>query len=105
MPLNGNINDSIVEPNATLFSSYVFYNNSGFETAGGVAAAMDDPTINPLTSKVLRQSSAATQKTTFANVINYSSGINGLVSDVNDLATRTLTASDFIFRRPTTLGE
>ena len=48
--------------------------------------------------KQLLQSSSVTQTTTVTNVSNYFHGINGLVFDVNYLATATLTAADFIFR-------
>ena len=66
----------------------VFYKNSGFT---GVPAALDS-------SKVLLRSTTTTQVTSFANVINYSRGINGLVLDVAGLAAASLSASDFIFR-------
>ncbi|MDZ4850521.1 MAG: VCBS domain-containing protein [Pirellulaceae bacterium] len=96
--LNGSIN--VTQIPATLSRSYVFYNNSGFESFGGVAAALDDPTINPATSKVLLKSSNVEQTTSFSNVSNYSKGINGLVFDVNNLAGTVLLANDFVFRRP-----
>ncbi|MDZ4853021.1 MAG: GEVED domain-containing protein [Pirellulaceae bacterium] len=88
---------AVVNPLATIQQSYIFYNESNFETVGGVAAAIDN------SSKQLLQSSNVAQATTFANVTNYSRGINGLVFDVNNLAATTLSTSDFIFRRPTGL--
>lgn len=69
----------------------VFYNNSGYETNGGVNAALDS-------AKVLLKSTASAQPTTFANVSNYVKGINGVVLDVAGLASTNLTASDFTFR-------
>lgn len=69
----------------------VFYNNSGYETNGGVNSALDS-------SKVLLKSTAATQTTTFANVSNYFRGINGVILDIAGLASTSLTASDFTFR-------
>ena len=69
----------------------LFYNGSGFETVGGVAAALD-------TSKVMLRSGTATQTTAFANVSNYTRGINGAVLDVAGLANTALTAADFILR-------
>ena len=69
----------------------LFYNGSGFETVGGVAAALD-------TSKVMLRSGATTQTTAFANVSNYTRGINGAVLDVAGLASTALTAADFILR-------
>jgi hypothetical protein len=72
-------------------SRSVFYNGSGFETVGGVGAALD-------ASKILLRSSSVAQATTAANVINYSRGINGVVLDVAGLAGSGLSASDFLFR-------
>ncbi len=94
---------NILLPPATLLQSYLFYNGSGFESAGGVAAAIDDPTLDPTNSKVLIQSNNSAQTSTFANVSNYSRGINGLVFDVTFLAASSLAASDFLFRRPSSL--
>lgn len=72
-------------------SQKLFYNDSGFETVGGVSSALDN-------SKSLLRSSAVQATTSFANVSNYSKGINGLVFDVAGLASNSLSASDFIFR-------
>jgi hypothetical protein len=73
---------------ATITNVQVFYKNSGFT---GVPAALDS-------NKTLLRSTTTTQVTSFANVINYSRGINGLVLDVAGLAAASLSASDFIFR-------
>ena len=75
----------------TVFNRQVFYNDSGYETVSGIPAALS-------TSKVLLRSSTTAQTTTFANVSNYSRGLNGLVLDIAGLTTATLTANDFTFR-------
>ncbi len=79
-------------PPTTLNNAYLFYNDSEFETNGGVAGAIDN------VGKQLLKSSGTSLTTSVANVSNYTLGINGLVFDVNNLATTTLTASDFVFR-------
>jgi hypothetical protein len=48
--------------------------------------------------KQLLRASGSAQTTTFANVINYSRGINGVILDVAGLAASSLTGDDFIFR-------
>ncbi len=68
-----------------------FYNNSAFETSGGVAGALDS-------NKAWLASSTTAQTTTFANVSSYTRGINGAVLDVAGLASTSLSAADFIFR-------
>ncbi len=83
---------NFVFPPATVAQAYIFYNDSGFETFGGVTAAIDN------VGKQLLQSSDAAQTTSVTNVSNFIDGINGLVFDVNNLATTTLAASDFVFR-------
>ncbi len=75
----------------TVTNRKVFYNGSGFESTGGVDGALD-------TGKQLLKASTATQTTSFANVINYSRGINGIVLDVAGLAASSLTVDDFTFR-------
>jgi hypothetical protein len=81
------LNDDVV----TVVNRRVFYNNSGYETAGGVSAALD-------TSKTLLRATGVSQATTSANVINYSRGINGIVLDVAGMPATSLAASDFVFR-------
>ncbi|MFN9591958.1 MAG: hypothetical protein ACK56G_04545, partial [Pirellulaceae bacterium] len=75
----------------TITNSKVFYNGSGFESTGGVSGALDS-------GKQLLRASGSAQTTTFANVINYSRGINGVILDVAGLAASSLTVDDFIFR-------
>lgn len=75
----------------TITNQKVFYNASGFESTGGVSGALD-------TGKQLLRATGSTQTTTFANVINYSRGINGMILDVAGLEASTLTADDFTFR-------
>ncbi len=69
----------------------VFYNNSGYETQGGVSAALDS-------AKALLHASNTSRTTTASNVINYTRGINGVVLDVAGLVGTNLSASDFLFR-------
>ncbi len=68
----------------------VYYKGSNF-AAFGVEQAID-------TSKSLLQASANATTTTFANVTNYTRGLNGLVFDVAGMPAATLTSNDFIFR-------
>ncbi len=49
-------------------------------------------------TKTLARSGAALQQTTFANVTNYSKGINGVVLDVAGLLGAALTPADFTFK-------
>jgi hypothetical protein len=71
----------------------LFYNDSGYETVAGgsVNAALS-------TNKVLLQSAATTQVTSFANVSNYSRGLNGAVLDIAGLTVSSLAATDFTLR-------
>ena len=92
---------NITAPPATIQEAYLFYKGSTFASALGVAGAIDpinDGSGNPEGKDLLR--SGASQTTVVTNVSNYSRGINGLVFDVNNLTAATLTASDFVFRRP-----
>jgi parallel beta-helix repeat protein len=74
----------------TVVNSKVYYKGSTFAGAS-VNAALD-------TSKVLAKSGSSAQALTFANLINTTRGINGLVFDVAGLAASSLTAADFVFR-------
>ncbi len=78
---------------ATVFNRQLFYNDSGYETVAGgsVDAAL-------ATNKVLLQSATTTQVTSFANVSNYSRGLNGAVLDIAGLTVPGLTPNDFTFR-------
>lgn len=49
-------------------------------------------------SKVVAREGTAPQTLSYQNLINTSDGINGLVLDINDLASTSLTASDFVFQ-------
>lgn len=64
---------------------------TSYASVGGVDAALDS-------GKVLVPSGTTSQPTTFANVINYSRGLNGLVFDVAGLVASFLTIDDFTFR-------
>lgn len=69
----------------------VFYKDSGFQSNGGVVAAIDG-------SKVLLTPTSSPLPTTFANVSNYSRGINGVTVDVLGLAKSNLTTGDVLLR-------
>lgn len=71
-------------------NSQVYYKGSTF--AGSSVGDALDP------SKSLAKSGGTAQTLSFANVINSSKGINGLVFDVAGLASSNLTASDITFR-------
>ncbi len=74
----------------TVVNSKVFYRGSSF-AGTSVNAALD-------TAKVLAKSGATAKTLDFSNLINTTSGINGLVFDVAGLATTSLSASDISFR-------
>ncbi len=70
----------------------IYYRGSSFAQNGNnVQAALD-------TTKVLARSGPGSQQLSFANLINTTRGINGLVLDVAGLVASSLTASDFVFR-------
>jgi subtilisin-like proprotein convertase family protein len=71
-------------------NSRVYYKGSVFANTS-VDAALD-------TSKVLAKSNASTQTLTFANLINTTRGINGLVFDIAGSTGIGVTAADFAFR-------
>lgn len=76
----------------TITNTKAYYKGS-FYSAGGanVGAALD-------TSKSLLQAGSNPVAASFANVTNYSRGINGVVLDILGLSATTLTASDFTFK-------
>ncbi len=67
----------------------VYYKGSSYSLGGTNVTAGTDPT------KTLVRSGSSLQQTTFANVTNYSKGINGVVLDVAGLLGTPLTAADF----------
>jgi hypothetical protein len=71
-------------------NSKVYYKGSSY-AGTSVNAALDN-------SKVIAKSGSSAQALTFANLINTTFGINGLVFDVAGLAAASLTTSDFVFR-------
>lgn len=71
-------------------NSRVYYNGSSFADSG-VNSALDP-------SKTVVKSGAIPQELSFANLINTTRGINGLVLDVAGLTAASLTNSDFVFR-------
>ena len=76
---------------ATVVGRWIFYNNSVFDGNDPTANSNDDAAIAPD-----KQALLPGQASTFANFTSYSSGINGIMIDVADLA-GTPTASDFNF--------
>ncbi|MFO0014310.1 MAG: Ig-like domain-containing protein, partial [Planctomycetota bacterium] len=83
-----------IDAMVSVVSSKVYYKGSHF-AGTSVDAALD-------TSKVLAKSSTVAQTLTYANLINTTRGINGIVLDVAGLAASSLTASDFVFRNSPT---
>ncbi len=76
----------------TITNTKAYYKGSFYSSGGAnVAAALD-------TSKSLLQAGTSPVAASFANVTNYSRGINGVVMDVLGLSATTLTASDFTFK-------
>jgi hypothetical protein len=71
-------------------NSRVYYKGSSFSDSG-VSSALDP-------SKSVIKSAATPQELSFANLINTTRGINGLVFDVAGLAAASLTNSDFVLR-------
>jgi Right handed beta helix region/Putative Ig domain/Dockerin type I domain len=70
----------------------VYYKGSSFSQSGNnVAAALD-------TTKTLAKSGNTTQTLSYANLINTTRGINGLVLDVAGLTATSLTSADFLLR-------
>jgi hypothetical protein len=70
----------------------VFYNGSQFASGGANVAAAPDP------NKEIAQEGSQPQTLSFANLINTTRGINGLVLDVAGLVATTLSPLDFEFR-------
>jgi hypothetical protein len=70
----------------------VYYKGSGFAAGGTNIAAALDP------SKVLALSGAEPQTLSYANLINTTRGINGMVLDVAGLVTTNLTNDDLVLR-------
>ncbi len=76
---------------ARIVSSYFYHKGSYFDTTFGVQAALD-------TGKSLARESSGVLTLGYQNMINTSRGINGLVFDIQDLASTNLTAADFQFQ-------
>jgi hypothetical protein len=71
---------------------HVFYNNSRFDGADPAANAADDAAVAPKAALLPGESAS------FANVTNYSKGINGVMIDVLGANVGTLSADDFYFK-------
>lgn len=76
---------------ATIVASHVFYKGSFF-AAQSVDAAIDS-------SKQLARPGATDTSTGMQNLLNTTLGINGIMIDVDQLASTSLTQSDFVFRQ------
>ena len=70
----------------------IYYRGSSFSQGGNNVPAALDP------NKVFARSGNTTQTLTYANLINTTRGINGVVLDMSGLAASSLANSDFVFR-------
>lgn len=87
------IMDIVDNPWATVVDYHLFYNNSSYDGNSSDAGVEDDDAIAPDKTPLLPQNTS-----TYANVSNYSKGINGIMIDVYNLPSgTTLTVDDFIF--------
>src|SRR5262249_11305251 len=78
---------------ATVIARKIFYNHSNFDGNNAAANSSDDGAIATDKQALLPGGVA-----TFANYTSYSNGINGIMIDVQNLGTTSLTSSDFVFR-------
>ena len=80
---------------ARIVGSYIFHKGSpAFDQSGGgtnVQSALD-------TGKSLAQEQAGELTLTYQNMINTTRGLNGLVFDIENLSSTSLTAADFHFQ-------
>jgi hypothetical protein len=86
------INDVNITINAvtSVLGGFVYYRGSSF-ASGGVAAAID-------TSKDVALETSTPQTLSYANLINTTRGINGLVFEMQNLQANSLAPSDFQFQ-------
>ena len=82
---------------AAVANRQIFYNNSSFDGDANADPASDSSAIATDKSALLPGQTA-----TFANYTGYSRGINGLIVDIANLPSVTLTAADFSFKTGTT---
>jgi hypothetical protein len=86
--------DFTVSPPATVVGRYAFYNGSSLDAGNAGADARDDAAI-AADKQALRAGGTAT----FANVTNYTRGVNGIMVDLANLPAGTsLGGEDFSFR-------
>ena len=83
----------VTKPKAAVVGTHLFYNDSKFDGFSTAANAADDTAIATDKTALLPG-----KKATYANISNYSNGINGIMVDVANLAGKTLTAADFTFK-------
>ena len=78
---------------ATVAGRSIFYNHSVFDGNDAAANALDDLAVSPAVVPLLPN-----QRATPSNVSGYARGINGVMVDVEHLASDTLSADDFVLR-------
>lgn len=88
---NFNVAD-IGSPGVVPSSSSIYHKGSTFSEGGANVAAALDPV------KVLARATDALQTLSYANLLNSTRGINGIVLDIAGLPAASLTAADFVFR-------
>ena len=76
---------------ARIVGSYIYHKDSSFDINQGVQAALD-------TGKSLAREEVGSVTLSYNNLINTSRGLNGLVFDVENLATTNLSTDDFEFQ-------
>ncbi len=78
---------------AEVVQHLVFYNNSSYDDFESIASPLDDNAIAPNKFALV-----AGQVASYANYTNYPLGLNGLMIDIQNLASSVLDSKDFAFR-------
>jgi len=78
---------------ATVAGRYIFFNHSAYDGNDPAANASDDSAVSPAVVPLLPK-----HVPTLSNVSDYSRGINGVMVDVDHLASDVLTGDDFVFQ-------
>lgn len=76
---------------ARIVGSYIYHKGSSFDVNQGVQAALD-------TGKSLAREEVGSVTLSYNNLINTTRGLNGLVFDVENLASTSLSTDDFVFQ-------
>ncbi len=82
----------IGSPGIVPTNSNIYHKGSSFAEGGANVTAALDPT------KVLARATDVQQTLSYANLLNSTRGINGIVLDIAGLPTTNLSAADFVFR-------